>query len=46
VISKVARRCYQMVTLAMGADVMSPELVATEGHSSDRQFGDITEELL
>jgi hypothetical protein len=37
--STVARRCYQMITLATDEDVMSPE-------SSDKQFGDITEELL
>jgi hypothetical protein len=33
-----------MVTVAMSEDVMSPEPVATEGHSSDGRFGDITEE--
>jgi hypothetical protein len=35
-----------MVTVAMGEDVMSPEPIATEGHSSDEWFSDITEEPL
>jgi hypothetical protein len=35
-----------MVTVATGDDVMSPKTVATEGHSSDERFGDITEEPL
>jgi hypothetical protein len=42
----VARRCYQMVTVATGEDVMSPKPIATKGHSSDGRFGDITEESL
>jgi hypothetical protein len=46
VTSTVARRCYQMVTIAMGEDVMSSEPVATEGHSSDGWFNDIIEESL
>jgi hypothetical protein len=36
-------RCYQMVIVAMGEDVLSPESIAIEGHSSDKRFGDITE---
>jgi hypothetical protein len=40
------RRWYQMVTAAMGKDVMSPKTIATEGHSSDGWFGDITEKSL
>jgi hypothetical protein len=35
-----------MVTVATSDDVMSPKIVATEGHSSDERFGDITEEPL
>jgi hypothetical protein len=31
-----------MVTIEIGEDTMSPKTVATEGHSSDGQFGDIT----
>jgi hypothetical protein len=42
----VARHCYQMVTVAMNKDVISPEPIATEGHIGDGWFGDITEELL
>jgi hypothetical protein len=30
----------------MGDDVISPEPIATKGHSSDGWFGDITEEPL
>jgi hypothetical protein len=44
--SMVARGCYQMVTIATGEDMMSRKTVATEGHSSDGPFGDITDELL
>jgi hypothetical protein len=46
VTSMVARRCYLMVTVATGNDVISPKTVATEGHISDGRFGDITEEPL
>jgi hypothetical protein len=46
VTSTVAHRYYRMVTVAMGDDVMSPKTVATEGHSSDGRFDDITDELL
>jgi hypothetical protein len=42
----VARRCYQMVIVAMGEDVMSPEPTATKGHSNDGRFSDVTEEQL
>jgi hypothetical protein len=44
--STVARCCYQMVTVAMGDDVMSPKTVTTEGHNSDDRFSDITKESL
>jgi hypothetical protein len=44
VTSTVARRCYQMITIVMGEDVMSPEPVANECHRSDGRFSDITEE--
>jgi hypothetical protein len=44
--STVARGCYQMVTIAMSDDMMSPKTVAIEGHSSDGRFGDITDEPL
>jgi hypothetical protein len=44
--SMVAHRSYKMVTVAMSKDVMSPKTVATEVHSSDGWFGDITEEPL
>jgi hypothetical protein len=44
--STVARRYYQMVTVATVEDVMSPEPIVTEGHSSDGRFGDITKEAL
>jgi hypothetical protein len=46
VTSTVARCCYKMVTVAMGKDVISPMAVATEVHSSDEWFSDITEEPL
>jgi hypothetical protein len=46
VTSTVAHRCYQMVTVAMGEDMMSPELIATEGHNNDEWFSDITKEPL
>jgi hypothetical protein len=39
-------RCYRPVTVPMGDDVMSPALIAIEGHNRDGWFGDITEELL
>jgi hypothetical protein len=42
VTSTVACHCYRMVTVATDEDVMSPKTVATEGHSSDGRFGDIT----
>jgi hypothetical protein len=42
--STVAHRCYQMVTVATGEDVMSSKPIATESHNSDGWFGDITEE--
>jgi hypothetical protein len=32
-----------MLVVAIGKDVMSLELIATEGHNSDGWFGDITE---
>jgi hypothetical protein len=35
-----------MVTVAMGEDVMSPALIAIEGHNSDGQFNNVTEEPL
>jgi hypothetical protein len=41
VTSTVARHCYQLIIVATDKDVMSPEPVTTESHSSDRQFGDI-----
>jgi hypothetical protein len=41
--STVAHHCYRIVTVATGDDVMSPNTIATEGHSNDRRFGDITE---
>jgi hypothetical protein len=44
--STVARRCYEMVTVATGEDVMSPKTIATEVHNRDGQFGNITEEPL
>jgi hypothetical protein len=44
--STVDHRCYQMVTVAMGDDVMSPKAVTTEGDSSDGRFDDITKEPL
>jgi hypothetical protein len=44
--STVARCCYQMVTLATGEDVMSPEPVATDSHNNNAGFGDITDESL
>jgi hypothetical protein len=30
----------------MGKYVMSPELIANEGHNNDERFGDINEESL
>jgi hypothetical protein len=42
--STVAHGCYQMVTIATNKDMMSPKTVATEVHSSDGRFGDITDE--
>jgi hypothetical protein len=44
--STMARGCYQMATIAMGEDMMSPKTVATESLNSDRWFRDITDELL
>jgi hypothetical protein len=35
-----------MITVVTGEDVMSHKTVATEGHNSDEQFGDITKEPL
>jgi hypothetical protein len=46
VTSMVAPHCYQIVTVAMGKDVMSPKPVSIEGHNSDGWFGDITDEAL
>jgi hypothetical protein len=46
VTSMLARRCYQMITVATGDDVMSPKTVATKGHNIDGWFGDITKEAL
>jgi hypothetical protein len=46
VTSTVARGHYQMVIIATGEDMMSPKTVATEVHSSDGQFSDITNEPL
>jgi hypothetical protein len=42
--STVARRCYQMATIATGEDMMSPKIVATKGHNNDGRFDDITDE--
>jgi hypothetical protein len=42
----IARGCYQMVTIAMGEDMISPKTVATEGHSSNGWFSDITDKSL
>jgi hypothetical protein len=44
--STVTHRYYQVVTVATGEDVMSPEPVATEGHNSDGRFSDIFEHPL
>jgi hypothetical protein len=44
--STVARRCYQIITVAMDDDVMSLKTIATEGHSNDGRFSDIMEESL
>jgi hypothetical protein len=44
--SMVSHSCYQMVTVAMDEDVMSPKTVATEDHNSDGRFSDITKEPL
>jgi hypothetical protein len=46
VTSTVAHGCYQMVTIAMGEDMMSPKIFTTEGHGSDGRFSDITDEPL
>jgi hypothetical protein len=46
VTSTVARRCYQMITVATGGDVISFKTIATEDHNSDGRFGDITEDPL
>jgi hypothetical protein len=45
-VATVARRYYRMVTVVTCEDVMSQKTVATEGHNSDGQFSDITEEPL
>jgi hypothetical protein len=37
---------YKMVTITTCEDMMSPKTIATEVHSSDRWFGDITDEPL
>jgi hypothetical protein len=44
--STVVRGYYQMVTIAMGEDMISPKTVATEGHSNNGRFSDITDEPL
>jgi hypothetical protein len=44
--STVAYHCYQIVTVATDDDVMSLKTVATEGHTSDGRFDDITEKPL
>jgi hypothetical protein len=44
--STVAHCCYQMVTIAMGEDMISANTVAIEDHNSDGWFGDITDEPL
>jgi hypothetical protein len=44
--STVTHSCYQMVTIATGEDMISPKAVATERHSSNGRFGDITDESL
>jgi hypothetical protein len=46
VTSTVDHRCYRIVTVVMDDDVISPKIVATEGHNSDRKLGDIMEEPL
>jgi hypothetical protein len=46
VTSTVARHCYRMVTVATGDDVILLKTIVTEGQSSNRRFGDITEESL
>jgi hypothetical protein len=40
--SMVTCRYYQMVIIATGEDVMSPDLVATEGNSNDGWLDDTT----
>jgi hypothetical protein len=40
--STVACGCYQMVTITMDEDMISPKTIATEVHNSDGRFGDIT----
>jgi hypothetical protein len=44
--STMARDCYQMIIIAMGEDIVSPKIVATEDHSNDGHFGEITDEPL
>jgi hypothetical protein len=46
VTSMATSRWYQMVTVVTGEDVMSAKPIATEGHSNDGWFGDITEKSL
>jgi hypothetical protein len=46
VTSTVAHGWYQMVTRGMGDDMLSPKTIATEKHSIDGRFDDITEEPL
>jgi hypothetical protein len=42
----IARRCYEMGTVATGEDVMSPKPIATEGHNNDGRFSDMTKDAL
>jgi hypothetical protein len=44
--STVAHRCYRMITVATGENVMFPKAVTIEGHNNDGWFGDIIDELL
>jgi hypothetical protein len=46
VTSTAARGYYQMVMIATDEDMMSPKTVATDVHSSDERFGNITDEPL
>jgi hypothetical protein len=39
-------RCYRLVTVVTGDNVMSPTSVGTKGHNNDRRFGDVTQEPL